>query len=113
MPAPRTFDRERSAQLILEALELGISPTQTIMQLTGVTEGQARYQVRTVRVEGLLGIAPHHPTRVHLHPGSARSVVYLACDHCRTPYPCEAGFPYGLPMQPLKKLKRKRRRTKK
>ncbi len=110
MPAHRTFDRERAANIIIEALELGLSPTRTIVEICGVTEAQARYQVRTVRTEGLLGVAPHFPTRVHLHPRSAREVVFLACDHCHMPYPCEAGFPYGLPMEPLKKIKKTRRR---
>lgn len=110
MPAHRTFDREHTARLILEALELGLSPTMTLVQIMEVTLSQARYQIRTVRDAGLLGVYPHQPTRVHLHPGSLREVVFLACNHCHTPYPCEAGFPLGLPMEPLKKLKRAKRR---
>jgi hypothetical protein len=91
MPASRTFERERTAALILEALELGMPPARMLEEFYEIPYSKARYMVRVVREDGLLGIAPHHPVRVSTRRRGGP--VLLVCAHCQNPWPCPGGSP--------------------
>jgi hypothetical protein len=87
MPALRTFDRARATALILEALELGLSPARMLEEFYEIPYNRARYMVRTVREAGLLGQLPHRPVQMKNRRQIGPKNL-LICAHCQISWPC-------------------------
>ncbi len=88
MPAPRKFDREKTASIVLEAATLGLPLSKTLQEVLDVSHNQARHMIRMARQDGFLGRNGHAPARAVIHRGSAREHSYLACSTCLHPWPC-------------------------
>lgn len=102
-----SFDYERTANLIMEALELDISPFLALQSIDGISAAQARYQIRKVREKHLLGVAPHRPVRATL--GRRRGTRALLCIHCYTRWPCPDAFVVPPEPEPPAQTPRRRR----
>jgi hypothetical protein len=95
MPATRKYDREHAASIVMEAIELGLPLIQTVSQVMGTSDNQARHLVRMARTDGLLGADPHRPARAVIHRGSAAEKAWIVCEHCTIHWPCRHAFPHG------------------
>jgi hypothetical protein len=117
MPARRTFDREHVASIVMEAIDLGLPLIQTVMEVLGASENQARHMVRMARLDGLLGAGVHKPARAMIHRGSEHEKTWIVCENCTTSWPCPQAFPYGThdtiaspePDEPPARSRRRRR----
>ena len=95
MPARRQFDREHVASIVLEAMDIGLPIVQTLQEILGANENQARHMIRTVRNEGLLGTGAHKPVRAMIHRGSGNEKSWIVCQECTCFWPCQSAFPHG------------------
>jgi hypothetical protein len=99
MPRPRTFDREHVAAILTEALELGLPTIATVMDIFGVTVDRAKYMIRVVKDDGLLGVKGHQAVVATFTRGaSSGSNRILLCETCRSAWPCAMARPGSPPV---------------
>lgn len=99
MPRPRTFDREHVAAILAEALELGLPTIATIMNIFGVNINRAKYMIRVVKDEGLLGVEGHKAVVATLTRGASQGTNrILLCETCRSAWPCAMARPGSPPV---------------
>lgn len=70
----------------------------TVREVMEVDFNQARYMIRRVRDEGLLGTAPHVPARAVIHRNTARVRTWVVCTQCLAHWPCQDAYPYAPPL---------------
>lgn len=102
MSGGQQFDRLRTAAIVIEALGAGLDPSRVLSEILGIHRQAARARYRRVKEEGFLGVPPHEPVKVFAHRQSVKlgkAAVWMACLYCHHPWPCEGGFPYGIPTQ--------------
>jgi hypothetical protein len=79
MVAKQTFDREKVAHIVMEAIDLGLPIIVTVAD-------------------------PHFAVRATVHRGSKQEHSWLACESCYLPWPCPSAFPYGTHLKNLRGL---------
>lgn len=94
MPASRKYDRDRVAAIVIEAISMGLPAQHTLAEVLDITHNQARYMIRAIRNDGLLGCNEHRPKRMVIHRNTPREKAWLACRECTQTWPCPEAFPY-------------------
>lgn len=99
MPKPRNFDRDQVAAILKEALELGLPTISTLVDVFSVTPQRAKYMIRVVKEDGLLGVKGHQAIVALLTRGASQgSRRILVCESCRSAWPCEKAWPGSAPV---------------